>query len=56
MIEQGINASDMPAKVTFEDVKFSVKIQDDSKKGGCSGKGTKELHILKGCSGSAMPG
>lgn len=56
MIEQGINAADMPAKVTFEDVKFTVKIQDDSKKSGCSGKGTKDLHILKGCSGSAMPG
>ena len=26
MIEQGINATDMPAKVTFEDVKFTVKI------------------------------
>ena len=56
MIERGIKATDRPIKVTWDDVKFSVKVKDSSKKTGCCGSAVKQLDILKGCSGSAMPG
>ena len=47
----------MPIKIVWKDVKFSTRVVDtDSGKGGCGKKPMKTLEILKGCSGSAMPG
>ena len=56
-IEKGIKATDMPIKIVWKDVKFSTRVVDnDAGKGGCGKKPMKTLEILKGCSGSAMPG
>lgn len=55
LIENGIKAAEMPIKITWENLKFSARVEDKDQKGCCS-KGMKELNILKGCSGSALPG
>ena len=56
-IEKGIKATENPIKIVWKDVKFSTRVLDiDAGKGGCGKKPMKTLDILKGCSGSAMPG
>ena len=50
-----IKASEMPVKITWDNLKFSARVEDKDKKKCCS-SAMKELNILKGCSGSAMPG
>lgn len=44
-----------PVKITFEDLRFSAQVEDKATKKFC-GKSLKTLEILKGCSGSVLPG
>ena len=55
LINNAIKASEMPVKITWDNLKFSARVEDKDKKKCCS-SAMKELNILKGCSGSAMPG
>ena len=51
--------TEMPVKVTWSDVKFTVKTTaaKKAKSGPCAAsKASTEQQILKGCSGSALPG
>jgi len=56
-ITNAIGISNMPIKITWNDVKFSVNGPDQSvKKKPCGSIPNTDHQILKGCSGSAMPG
>ena len=57
LIQKGIAQTQEPIKITWKDVWFSVKVKQKKKNAGvCSLKEVVDLNILKGCSGSAMPG
>ena len=56
-IEKGIKMAEMPCKVTWKDVSFTVMGADPNhKKKACGGVPMKKVDILKVVSGSAMPG
>ena len=56
-IEKGIKMAEMPCKVTWKGVNFTVVGPDPKqKKKACGGALTIKHDILKGVSGSAMPG